>query len=97
MAGRRPVLAACDECRDARDHLRLGEQRRVPLVRHFEAFHCSAALTHGGHGLGAQNVRVGARGVSALTHPASRCRFQGLSPQPVRSGLDVYATKMGVR
>jgi len=56
MAARWLVLAACDERRDARDHLRLGEQRRVPLVWHFEAFHGAAALAHGGDGLRAQDV-----------------------------------------
>ena len=39
ITARRPALAAGDECHDAGDHLRLGEQRRVPLVGHLKAFH----------------------------------------------------------
>jgi hypothetical protein len=39
IAGSRLAVAAYDERRDAGDHLRLGEQRCVPLVGHLEAFH----------------------------------------------------------
>ena len=43
-----PRVASRDEFRDAPDHVRLRQKRRVPLVRHLDGFHGAAARPHGG-------------------------------------------------
>jgi len=60
LSRRRSVFAARGKIRDARDRVRLRQQRRMALVGHLDRLQRGAARPHGLDGGGRQDVGIGA-------------------------------------